>query len=350
MYGWMWVPGYEWAPAWVSWRRNDDYYGWAPLNPSVTVGANVSSYNPPTNYWCFVPHQYVTSPTVTNYYVTETKNVTIINNTTVINNNVTVNNVTNNTTVNNVTNNTTVNNRTTVNNNIRNVYAPGPDPVEVSRATGTPLRPVALTSASKPGQQSNNGQLALFRPKVNPAPASGSSNTQRPAPAKIQTLNNIKPIANQPNANSSEPARNNDKPANLPENNPANKPVSRPDVQQNNVPGNGAQPPSRPNNQPNPEQTKNNANVQPSDGTGKPVVTKPPASKPPAPVTNNADKNTGSGQGSSPANGNKPAQQVQQPKASGQQPKPANKNTKPKKKDNNKDNKDSSNKDNKNQG
>ena len=30
-YGWMWIPGNEWAPAWVSWRQSPQYYGWAPL-------------------------------------------------------------------------------------------------------------------------------------------------------------------------------------------------------------------------------------------------------------------------------------------------------------------------------
>jgi hypothetical protein len=33
--GWCWVPDYEWAPAWVSWRSNDDYVGWAPLPPEA---------------------------------------------------------------------------------------------------------------------------------------------------------------------------------------------------------------------------------------------------------------------------------------------------------------------------
>ncbi len=32
-YGWCWVPGYEWGPAWVSWRKSDEYVGWAPLPP-----------------------------------------------------------------------------------------------------------------------------------------------------------------------------------------------------------------------------------------------------------------------------------------------------------------------------
>jgi hypothetical protein len=30
-YGWVWVPGYEWGPAWVSWRTGGDYVGWAPF-------------------------------------------------------------------------------------------------------------------------------------------------------------------------------------------------------------------------------------------------------------------------------------------------------------------------------
>ena len=34
--GWVWMPGNEWAPAWVSWRKSDDYVGWAPLPPEAT--------------------------------------------------------------------------------------------------------------------------------------------------------------------------------------------------------------------------------------------------------------------------------------------------------------------------
>lgn len=32
-YGWVWLPGQTWAPAWVSWRDCDDYIGWSPLGP-----------------------------------------------------------------------------------------------------------------------------------------------------------------------------------------------------------------------------------------------------------------------------------------------------------------------------
>lgn len=33
--GWVWIPGQEWGPAWVSWRYSDRYVGWAPLPPEA---------------------------------------------------------------------------------------------------------------------------------------------------------------------------------------------------------------------------------------------------------------------------------------------------------------------------
>ncbi|HEY3854385.1 MAG TPA: DUF6600 domain-containing protein [Verrucomicrobiae bacterium] len=36
-YGWVWVPGNTWAPAWVSWRTANSYVGWAPLPPGVSL-------------------------------------------------------------------------------------------------------------------------------------------------------------------------------------------------------------------------------------------------------------------------------------------------------------------------
>ncbi len=35
MYGWFWVPGTVWGPAWVTWRYGGGYIGWAPLPPEV---------------------------------------------------------------------------------------------------------------------------------------------------------------------------------------------------------------------------------------------------------------------------------------------------------------------------
>jgi hypothetical protein len=41
-HGWIWIPGIEWAPAWVSWRVGGGYCGWAPLAPHGVVVASRS--------------------------------------------------------------------------------------------------------------------------------------------------------------------------------------------------------------------------------------------------------------------------------------------------------------------
>jgi len=55
-YGWLWYPDYEWAPAWVEWRYDNDYIGWAPLHPYASFSINLgifftTTYNTPYNHW-----------------------------------------------------------------------------------------------------------------------------------------------------------------------------------------------------------------------------------------------------------------------------------------------------------
>ncbi len=50
-YGWIWIPGTVWAPAWVDWRSGGGYIGWAPL-PPIGWSVVVQPWRP---YWCFVP-------------------------------------------------------------------------------------------------------------------------------------------------------------------------------------------------------------------------------------------------------------------------------------------------------
>ena len=64
-YGWVWIPGHEWAPAWVSWRSGNGYYGWAPMGPGYEAGG---SYAYPDNYWVFVSPGYLYQPNVYSYY------------------------------------------------------------------------------------------------------------------------------------------------------------------------------------------------------------------------------------------------------------------------------------------
>jgi len=71
-YGWIWIPGYDWGPAWVEWRYDDDYIGWAPLPPFATFSINVgisfsSHWVAPIHYWNFIPCRNFTATRVVEY-------------------------------------------------------------------------------------------------------------------------------------------------------------------------------------------------------------------------------------------------------------------------------------------
>src|ERR1043166_7497984 len=89
VYAWVWVPGVDWAPAWVSWRYGGGYVGWAPLPPTVSfsggviVGAHVDVA---PSYYVFVPE--------TRIYAPVRPRTVIINNTTIINKTVNITKVT----------------------------------------------------------------------------------------------------------------------------------------------------------------------------------------------------------------------------------------------------------------
>lgn len=73
-YGWLWYPDYEWAPAWVEWRYDNDYIGWAPLSPyayfSISIGIQFTTvYLTPYYHWHFVSYNRFCDPYVYNYYV-----------------------------------------------------------------------------------------------------------------------------------------------------------------------------------------------------------------------------------------------------------------------------------------
>ncbi len=74
-YGWIWAPDDVWGPAWVEWRYDDDYIGWAPLPPSATFSVNVGitfghPWVAPVHYWNFVPCGNFSSAQVVNYVQT----------------------------------------------------------------------------------------------------------------------------------------------------------------------------------------------------------------------------------------------------------------------------------------
>jgi hypothetical protein len=91
--GWVWVPGEHWAPAWVSWRRGNDYVGWAPLPPEAQFDRQTGIRNWADNYYDIGPDQYAFVPASEfgrkvspREIVPIERNVTIINQTTNVTN------------------------------------------------------------------------------------------------------------------------------------------------------------------------------------------------------------------------------------------------------------------------
>ena len=78
---WFWVPGDEWAPAWVNWRYGGDDIGWAPMPPDDVVDA----YDDDAQYWSFVPLRYIGAPELRRYYVPRDRRTVILRETRIIN-------------------------------------------------------------------------------------------------------------------------------------------------------------------------------------------------------------------------------------------------------------------------
>jgi hypothetical protein len=130
-YGWCWVPGYEWGPAWVSWRTGGNYIGWAPLPPEgrgeivyegrpITGQVDVEFGIGPA-YYNFIDVRFIGEPVLRGHFYDYNQNVVYINNTV------------------NVTN-------ITYNNSV--VYNYGPDYAVLSRYSTRPIQRLKLERTS----------------------------------------------------------------------------------------------------------------------------------------------------------------------------------------------------------
>lgn len=108
--GWVWIPGLEWAPAWVSWRSGSGYYGWAPMGPGININVNIGRI--PDFWWVFIPKR--------NIYYSSYPRYDWRRNTNIYHNTVIINNI-------------YVNNRT------RNRYYAGPRADDIRRYTRQPV-------------------------------------------------------------------------------------------------------------------------------------------------------------------------------------------------------------------
>ena len=160
-YGWLWVPGYEWGPAWVSWRTGGDYIGWAPLPPVSNViyeGRAITGqvdvlFDIGPLYYNFCDVRYIGEPVLRGRIFAPSRNVTFINQTV------------------NVTN-ITYHNST--------VYNYGPDYNRLNQYSTRPIQRLTLRrettgNLGQGGKQGNfnrvNGnQLAVIAPTIQKSP------------------------------------------------------------------------------------------------------------------------------------------------------------------------------------
>ena len=77
-YGWVWVPGREWAPAWVVWRYGAGRIGWAPLPPRVDWRAGNLDVLISPQGWSFVKEQYLFAPNLRPHLATPARNAALI--------------------------------------------------------------------------------------------------------------------------------------------------------------------------------------------------------------------------------------------------------------------------------
>ncbi len=163
-YGWFWVPDTEWGPAWVSWRRANGYYGWAPMGPGISISASFGrGYNNQNDHWTFVSDRYIDRSDINRFYVNRTDQDRIIRSSSVINN-------------------------TYVDRGRNATYISGPTKDDVQKVTGRKVTPVAIQENNKPGQDLSNGQLRIYRPQV----IKSNNQTQMPAPSRVVNLKDVK--------------------------------------------------------------------------------------------------------------------------------------------------------------
>ncbi|WP_100629692.1 DUF6600 domain-containing protein [Algoriphagus formosus] len=153
---WAWIPGYEWGPAWVSWRTGGGYYGWAPLGPRLSVSVQIGI---PSFHWVFLPQRRIYDRYAWRYYAPHRTRIKIINRTTVINNTVVYNN---------------------------NTYNAGPSSREIRRVTGRNVPVYRLENSARPGRVAvSNNRVSMYRPEL----SERSSRTVQARPSRVLESN-----------------------------------------------------------------------------------------------------------------------------------------------------------------
>ena len=163
-YGWLWIPGNEWGPAWVSWRRADGYYGWAPMEPGITLHASFGrAYDSHNDHWIFVRDRDIDRSDIGHYYIGRTDQSRIIMRSSVISN-------------------------TYSDSRRHTTYAAGPARADFQKVTGRQVKPVTIGENDRPGQNMSNGHMMVYRPVV----VKSNDRESKPAPSRVTNLKDVK--------------------------------------------------------------------------------------------------------------------------------------------------------------
>jgi len=162
--GWFWVPDTEWGPSWVVWRRAEGYYGWAPMQPGISINVYLgNNYNMQNEHWMFVRDRDFQRSNLNHYYADRNVSQRIIVNSTVIN-------------------------TTYVDNSRHTTYVSGPGRDDVQRNTGKTVNRISVHEYNKPGQRLDKGKLQIYRPEVK----KNTVNGRNPVPSRISDKKDIK--------------------------------------------------------------------------------------------------------------------------------------------------------------
>ncbi|MDD8019676.1 MAG: hypothetical protein PHU81_00610 [Acidobacteriota bacterium] len=142
--GWFWVPDVDWAPAWVIWRYNDIYLGWAPVPPDIPFrpgyGFDWRNKNIHYELWVFVEGRHFHDRHLANWVLPPERNRTIINS-------------------------TVIGDRVRIKNNV--IVNDGLSPQQVERVTGRPVNSVKLREIKQPDEEKvSQNEVRIYRPVI----------------------------------------------------------------------------------------------------------------------------------------------------------------------------------------
>jgi hypothetical protein len=163
-YGWLWIPGSNWGPAWVAWRFGEGYFGWAPLDPDYEFGPKSADYSCPADWWTFLPPKYLYTGNYYRYWYGPRNNTHLVHNT-------------------DFANNTYVHNDVT--------YVTGPRIKQVEDLSHQAVEVFKVVNSTNLNTRVHNGVVKMYRPlEIHPAATISGKRVMPPgvvnAPHKIE--------------------------------------------------------------------------------------------------------------------------------------------------------------------